>query len=124
LKNEKVLEILYFETRRLPNHRMVRATVEHIDLLGSFDTGQYGLIQLDDQAAKVLKMSSLMVSAGNDGYDDPIVIARPTITVLNIVFSSNTKRFGIMRKRKSMFSKNDPVVKKEKRCNIWIVSVL
>lgn len=73
LKGEKVLAILNFETRRLPNHPMVRVRIGKVDLLGSFDTGQYGLLQLDDQAAKVLKKSSLVVAAGNDAYDDPIV---------------------------------------------------
>ncbi|MDP9076756.1 MAG: retropepsin-like domain-containing protein [Bacteroidota bacterium] len=73
LKGEKVLAVLNFETRRLPNHPMVRVRIGSVDLLGSFDTGQYGLLQLDDVAARVLKKSSLVVSAGNDGYDDPIV---------------------------------------------------
>lgn len=52
---------------------MIRVRIGNFDLLGSFDTGQYGLLQLDDQAGEVLKKSSLVVSAGNDGYDDPIV---------------------------------------------------
>lgn len=73
LKGEKVLAILNFETRRLPNHPMIRVRIGNVDLPGSFDTGQYGLLQLDDQAAKVLKKSFLVVPAGNDGYDDPIV---------------------------------------------------
>jgi hypothetical protein len=73
LKGEKVLAILDFETRRLPNHPMVRVRIGKVDLLGSFDTGQYGLLQLDEQAAKILKKSSQVVSAGNDAYDDPII---------------------------------------------------
>ena len=85
LKGEKVLAILHFETRRLPNHPMVRVKIGNVDLLGSFDTGQYGLIQLDDQAEKLLKKSSLVISAGNDGYDDPIV------NVNNIVLDGKLK---------------------------------
>jgi hypothetical protein len=85
LKGEKVLAILHFETRRLPNHPMVRVKIGNVDLLGSFDTGQYGLIQLDDQAEKPLKKSSLVISAGNDGYDDPIV------NVNNIVLDGKLK---------------------------------
>jgi hypothetical protein len=85
LIGEKVLAILNFETRRLPNHPMVRVRIGKVDLLGSFDTGQYGMIQLDDQAEKVLKKSSLVVSAGNDGYDDPIV------NVNNIVLNGSFK---------------------------------
>ncbi|HEY9049393.1 MAG TPA: hypothetical protein VIN08_26020 [Ohtaekwangia sp.] len=73
LKGEKVLAILNFETRRLPNHPMVRVKIGNVDLLGSFDTGQYGLLQLDDQAEKALRKSSRLISAGNDGYDDALV---------------------------------------------------
>jgi hypothetical protein len=85
LTNEKVLAVLNFETRRLPNHPMVRVKIGSVDLLGSFDTGQYGMLQLDDQAAKMLKKSSLVVSAGNDGYDDPIV------NVNDIILAGNFK---------------------------------
>ncbi|GGG97707.1 hypothetical protein [Pedobacter zeae] len=73
LNGEKVLAVLNFETRRLPNHPMVRVKIGKFDLLGSFDTGQYGLLQLDDQAATVLKTKCLVIPAGNDAYDDPIV---------------------------------------------------
>lgn len=73
LNGEKVLAVFNFETRRLPNHPMVRVKIGKFDLLGSFDTGQYGLLQLDDHAATVLKTKCLVVPAGNDAYDDPIV---------------------------------------------------
>ncbi|UKT65975.1 hypothetical protein [Pedobacter mucosus] len=73
LKGEKLLAVLNFETRRLPNHPMVRVSIGTVDLLGSFDTGQYGLLQLDDQAEKVLTKNSLVVAAGSDGNNDPIV---------------------------------------------------
>lgn len=73
LRGEKVLAVLDIETRRLPNHPMVHVKIGGVDLLGSFDTGQYGLIQLDKQAAAVLEKRGLLVAAGNDAYDDPIV---------------------------------------------------
>lgn len=73
LNGEKVLAVLHFETRRLPNHPMVRVKIGNVDLIGSFDTGQYGLLQLDDEAAKTLKAQGLVVPAGNDAYDDPLV---------------------------------------------------
>jgi len=85
LKGEKVMAILNFETRRLPNHPMIRVQIGKVNLLGSFDTGQYGLLQLDDEAEKVLKKSSLVVNAGNDGYNDPIVNAN------NIVLDGSFK---------------------------------
>jgi hypothetical protein len=85
LKGEKVLAIVNFETRRLPNLPTIRVRIGNVDLLGSFDTGQYGLIQLDDQAEKVLEKNSLLVPIGNDGYDDPIV------NVNNIVLDGKLK---------------------------------
>jgi len=75
LKGEKVLAVLNFETRRLPNHPMVRVKIGGVDLLGSFDTGQYGLIQVEDKAAKVLK----------NGYDDS------TVNVNNIIINGSFK---------------------------------
>ncbi|MBS1663093.1 MAG: sigma-54-dependent Fis family transcriptional regulator [Bacteroidetes bacterium] len=83
LKGETVLATLTFETRRLPNHPMVRVTIGNVDLLGSFDTGQYGLIQLDDQAAQTLKNTSLVTPAGNDAYGDTL------INVNHIVLNGN-----------------------------------
>jgi hypothetical protein len=85
LEGEKVLAIVNFETRRLPNLPTIRVRIGNVDLLGSFDTGQYGLIQLDDQAEKVLEKNSLLVPIGNDGYDDPIV------NVNNIVLDGKLK---------------------------------
>ncbi|GAB3777294.1 hypothetical protein GCM10028818_24210 [Spirosoma horti] len=85
LKGEKVLAVLNFETRRLSNHPMVRVKIGGVDLLGSFDTGQYGLIQLEDQAAKVLKKKKLLVDAGKNGYDDS------TVDVNNIVINGSLK---------------------------------
>jgi hypothetical protein len=73
LKGEKVLAILNFETRRLPNHPMVSVKIGNVELLGSFDTGQYGLLQLDNRAEKALKKNLLVVDAGIDGHDDQIV---------------------------------------------------
>lgn len=85
LKGEKVVAVLDVETRRLPNHPMVRVKIGGVDLLGSFDTGQYGLIQLEDQAAKVLKKKKLLVDAGKNGYDDL------TVDVNNIVINGSLK---------------------------------
>jgi hypothetical protein len=83
LKGEKVLAVLNFETRRLPNHPMVRVKIGDVDLLGSFDTGQYGLIQLEDKAAKVLKQKRLLIDARKNGYDDS------TVNVNNIIINGS-----------------------------------
>jgi len=85
LKGEKVLAVLNFETRRLPNHPMVRVKIGGVDLLGSFDTGQYGLIQVEDKAAKVLKKKRLLIDAGKNGYDDS------TVNVNNIIINGSFK---------------------------------
>jgi hypothetical protein len=64
---------------------MVRVKIGGVDFLGSFDTGQYGLIQLEDSAAKVLKKKKLLVDAGKNGYDDE------TVNVNNIVINGSLK---------------------------------
>jgi len=85
LKGEKVLTVLNFETRRLPNHPMVHVKIGGVDLLGSFDTGQFGLIQLESEAAKVLQKKALLVDAGINGHGDSAV------NVNNIVINGNLK---------------------------------
>jgi hypothetical protein len=70
LKGEKLLGIINFETRRLPNHPLVKVKIGNIELLGSFDTGQYGLIQLEDKAKKILTAKSLVRYTGLDGHGD------------------------------------------------------
>jgi hypothetical protein len=85
LKGEKLLTVLNFETRRLPNHPMVHVKIGGVDFLGSFDTGQYGLIQCESQAAKVLKKVRLLVDAGLNGHGDS------TVNVNNIIINGNLK---------------------------------
>jgi len=85
LKGEKVVAVLNFETRRLPNHPMVHVKIGGVDFLGSFDTGQYGLIQMEDEAATLLKKKGLLVDAGKDGHDDEIV------NVNNIIINGKLK---------------------------------
>jgi len=73
LKNENVLAIISFETRALPNHPLIKVKVGNTDILASFDTGQYGLLQLEDKARKKLTEESLLRSIGLDGNDDELV---------------------------------------------------
>jgi hypothetical protein len=73
LNGEKVLAIFNFETRNLPNHPMVHLRIGNVEVLGSFDTGQYGLLQLEEQAQKDLAASFLVVSAGLDGYNTKLL---------------------------------------------------
>ena len=70
LKDEKVLAIINFETRRLPNHPLVKVKIGDVELLGSFDTGQYGILQLEDTAKKNLTANGLVTYTGLDGHND------------------------------------------------------
>ncbi len=62
-----------FEIRSLPNHSLVKAKVVGIELVASFDTGQYGLLKLEDKAKKILTEMSLIKSVGVDAYDDEVI---------------------------------------------------
>jgi hypothetical protein len=79
LKGEKVLGIINFETRKLPNHPLVRVKIGNVDLMGSFDTGQYGLLQLEERAGKNLKDKLLVYSAGIDSRDEALVSVNDVI---------------------------------------------
>lgn len=85
LKGEKILGIINFETRKLPNHPLVRVKIGDVEMIGAFDTGQYGSLQLDDKAQKSLTAKSLVVSAGKDAYDNDL------LTVNNIILDGTFK---------------------------------
>jgi hypothetical protein len=70
LKGEKLLGIIDFETRRLPNHPIVKVKIGDVELIGSFDTGQYGLLQLEEEAKKNLTAKALVIYTGLDGHGD------------------------------------------------------
>ena len=73
LIGEKLLATINFEIRSLPNHPLVKIKVGSVDLLASFDTGQYGLLQLEDKAKKILIEKSLLKSIGVDAHDDELI---------------------------------------------------
>jgi len=73
LKGEKLLATINFETRSLPNHPLVKAKAGGIEFVASFDTGQYGLLQLEDKAKKKLTEKSVLKSVGVDAYDDELI---------------------------------------------------
>jgi hypothetical protein len=89
LNGEKVLAVLNFEIRNLPNHPMVHLKIGNTEVLGSFDTGQYGLLQLEDQAQKDLTANALLVSAGLDGYDTQLINVNDV--EINGIFKVNLK---------------------------------
>jgi len=72
LEGEKVLAIINFETRRLPNHPLVAVKIGGIEMIAAFDTGQYGSFQLENKAEKLLIAKSLIVPAGKDAEGDSV----------------------------------------------------
>lgn len=89
LKGEKVLGIINFETRKLSNHPLVRVKIGDAEMIGAFDTGQYGSLQLDDKVQKSLAAKSLVVSAGKDAYDNDMLTVNDI--VLDGTFKTNLK---------------------------------
>ena len=85
LANEKVLAIIDFEIRKLPNHPLVKLQIDGINVLGAFDTGQYGSLQLDSTSGNVLKRSGMVLSSGTDGEGDTL------LTVKNITMDGKFK---------------------------------
>jgi hypothetical protein len=85
LEGEKVLAIINFETRILPNHPLVHVKIGDVDMIGAFDTGQYGSLQLDDKAQKSLTEKLFVVPGGKDAYDDSL------LTINDIVLDGKFK---------------------------------
>lgn len=73
LANEKVLAVIDFELRKLPNHPLVKIKIDGIDVLGSFDTGQNGLLQLDGPSAKMLRSQGNVLTSGTDSGGDTLL---------------------------------------------------
>lgn len=85
LKGEKVLTVINFENRKLPNHPMVKLSIDGISVLGAFDTGQNGLLQLDDSSVKILKGRGSVKVSGIDSGGDTI------LTVKNLIIDGKYK---------------------------------
>src|SRR5690606_38575707 len=70
LNGEKVLAILDFEIRNLPNIPMLKVKVNKVEILGLFDTGgNYGLLGITDKDAEKLIKENNLINYGKDGYD-------------------------------------------------------
>ncbi|MBO9658924.1 MAG: hypothetical protein J7527_08860 [Chitinophagaceae bacterium] len=85
LKGEKVLAVISFENRKLPNHPMVKLSIDGIPVLGAFDTGQNGLLQLDEPSSRILKGRGFVHISGVDSGGDTI------LTVKNLVIDGKYK---------------------------------
>ncbi|GAA4917070.1 hypothetical protein [Mucilaginibacter defluvii] len=79
LKGEKLLAVIGFENRKLPNHPMVKLTISGTPVLGAFDTGQNGLLQLDEPSARALKGRGAVRISGTDSGGDTILTIKDII---------------------------------------------
>src|SRR5690606_4712843 len=67
LNREKVLAILDFEIRNLPNIPMLKVKVNNVEILGLFDTGgNYGLLGITDKDAEKLIKENNLINYGKD----------------------------------------------------------
>jgi hypothetical protein len=74
LNGEDVLAVLNFETRRLPNHPMIKVKVDDVEMLASFDTGgSNGGLEISGKDAQKLMKRKKLLPYGKDGYDDELV---------------------------------------------------
>ncbi|GAA4312680.1 hypothetical protein GCM10023149_08140 [Mucilaginibacter gynuensis] len=85
LANEKVLAVIDFEIRKLANHPLVKIKIDGIAILGAFDTGQNGLLQLDLPSAKALKSRGSVMYSGTDSGGDTL------LSVKNIIIEGKFK---------------------------------
>ncbi len=72
LNGEKVLGVISFETRRLPNHPLVKVKIGKLELLGDFDTGQFGILKVTDSVKRDLLAKALISLAGTDSNDSDL----------------------------------------------------
>ncbi|WP_439490176.1 hypothetical protein [Algoriphagus sp.] len=75
LAGEKVLAILDFEIRNLPNIPMIKVKVDDVEMLGLFDTGgSYGLLEFTDKDSEKLVKRKFLKEYGKDGYDEDLFV--------------------------------------------------
>lgn len=79
LANEKVLAIIDFETRKLPNHPLAKVTIDGVEFQAAFDTGQYGFMLLDPPTEKRLRGKGYVVLSGTDADGDTLVKAKDVV---------------------------------------------
>src|SRR5690554_1520247 len=75
LAGEKVLAVLDFEIKSLPNIPMIKVKVDDIQAIGIFDTGgSYGLLEFSDEDTKKLREKEYLKDYGKDGEDDDLFV--------------------------------------------------
>ncbi|AZA85501.1 hypothetical protein EG349_01190 [Chryseobacterium shandongense] len=73
LKNEKILAVLTFEIRNRPNIPIVKFKIKGVDVMGVFDTGQNGSLQLDTESAQMLTQENIVTKSGIDSNGDTLL---------------------------------------------------
>lgn len=112
LKNEKVVAILNFEIRKLVNHPLVKLTIDGINVIGTFDTGQNGTLQLDTPAAKRLKSRKTVLVSGVNGNGDTLHMVKKILIDGNFATSlkglelADQKAFGTLKKKNDITESN------------------
>ncbi|PAW92298.1 hypothetical protein CKK33_01835 [Mucilaginibacter sp. MD40] len=112
LAGEHVLAVIPFFTRKLPNHPMVKVKIKDVELLGAFDTGQYGLLQLTVADQKELQAKKAVLAIGADRDNTPLLnvrninIAGVFMTDLKGVESATLGDTGTVRKALEITEKN------------------
>ncbi|PZR08739.1 MAG: hypothetical protein DI539_22530 [Flavobacterium psychrophilum] len=79
LANEKVLTVIDLGIRKIENIPYVNLKIDGIDILGVFDTGQNGFLQLSSSAAKVLETKGYVVISGVNSSGDTLLNVKDII---------------------------------------------
>jgi hypothetical protein len=70
LKGEKVMTILPFETRKIPNVPLLPARIGDVDIIVSLDTGMYGALYISEaKRQRLVALGLLKSTADPDAHD-------------------------------------------------------
>jgi len=112
LANEKVLAVINFEIGKFENHPIVKLKIDGIDVLGEFDSGQNGLLQLDVPSSKRLKSRGVVFQSGTDSSGDTLLTVKNIImdgkfeTTLKGIESATLEGTKVMRKELEITAPN------------------
>ncbi|MEG3182308.1 hypothetical protein [Sphingomonas sp. LT1P40] len=82
LRGEKVIAVLPFETRKLPNHPLLPARIGELNAIVSLDTGMNGALIISDAGkARLLANGHLRATAKSDAFDLARVTLADTIDI-------------------------------------------
>ncbi|RYF49666.1 MAG: hypothetical protein EOO38_07385 [Cytophagaceae bacterium] len=76
------MAVIEFEIKKMPNMPIINVKIDNVNVLGTFDTGQNGSLQLDSISEQRLLKSGTVTASGKDSAGDVL------LTVRNIRFNS------------------------------------